>query len=93
MSTINRETITDAHIIELNGLRNKPCMTENGECFILSKARIFDDGEVFEVERVSFVDAAATEKEAEEHVARMFRANSDSVIKYVYTIRCHHVKL
>ena len=37
------------------------------------------------------VNAFATEAEAERHVARMYRADSDSVIKYVYTVRCHHI--
>ena len=92
MSTINRETISDARIVELNGLRNKPCMNEWDGCYIVSKARIFDDGEVFSVERVSDVNVFATEAEAEEYVARMYRACSDSVIKYVYTVRYHHVK-
>ena len=92
MTDITLETITDARIIELNGLRDKPCMNEFGGCYIVSKARVFDDGEVFRVERVSDVDVFATEEEAEEHVARMYRACSDSVIKYVYTVRYHHVK-
>ena len=93
MTTINRETISDARIVELNGLRNKPCMDEFGGCYIVSKARVFDDGEVFEVERVTDVNVFATEDEAEEYVARMYRACSDSVAKYAYTVRYHHVKL
>lgn len=93
MTDITRETISDARIIELNGLRDKPCLAESGECYVVSKARIFDDGEVFRVERVSDVNVFATEAEAEEYVARMYRACSDSVIKYVYTVRYHHVKL
>lgn len=93
MTDITRETITDARIIELNGLRDKPCMNELGGCYIVSKARVFDDGEAFRVERVSDVNVFATEKEAEKHVARMYRANCDSVIKYVYTTRYHHVEL
>ncbi|MDO4842038.1 MAG: hypothetical protein Q3982_05110 [Phoenicibacter congonensis] len=91
-TTIQRETITDARIIELNGLRDKPCMNEFGGCYIVSKARVFDDGEVFEVERVTDVNVFATEGEAEKHVARMCRSYVDSVIKYVYTVRYHHVK-
>ena len=89
--TITRETVSDARIIELDGIRRRPCMTESGECFVVSKARVFDDGEAFRVERVRDVNAFATEAEAEEHVRRMYRADGDSVIKYVYTVRCHHV--
>ena len=89
--SITRETITDARIIELDGIRRKPCMTDDGECYIVSKARVFDDGEVFRVERVVNVNVFATEAEAEEYVRRVFRADGDSVIKYVYTVRCHHV--
>ena len=89
--TITHETITDARIVELNDLRRRPCLTDSGECFIVSKARVFDDGEVFRVERVTNVNVFATETEAEEYVRRMYRADGDSVIKYVYTVRCHHV--
>lgn len=92
-TTIQRETITDARIRELNGLRDKPCTNEFGGCYVVSKARVFDDGEVFEVERVTDVNVFATEGEAEKWVARMYRANSDSVIKYVYTTRYHHAEL
>ena len=91
--TTTRKTITDARIRELNGLRDKPCMNEFGGCYVVSKASVFDDGEVFEVERVTDVNVFATEAEAEKWVARMYRTNSDSVIKYAYTTRYHHVEL
>ena len=93
MTTINRETVSDALIVDLNGMRDKPCMDELDGCYVVSKARIFDDGEVFRVERVRDINVFATEGEAEEYVARMYRACSDSVIKYAYTVRYHHVKL
>ena len=89
--SVTRETVSDARVIELDGIRRKPCVTESGECFVVSRARVFDDGEVFEVERVTNVNVFATEAEAEEWVRRMYRAESDSVIKHVYTVRCHHV--
>lgn len=92
-TTITRETISDARIAELNGLRDKPCMNEFGGCYVVSKARVFDDGEVFDVERVTDVNVFAAEAEAEKWVDRMYRANTDSVIKYVYTISYHHVEL
>lgn len=37
------------------------------------------------------VNVFATEAEAEEWVARMYRGYGDSVIKYVYTINCRNV--
>lgn len=89
---VTRETIDDARIIELDGIRRKPCVTESGECFVVSRARVFDDGEAFEVEHVTDVNVFATEAEAEEWVARTYRGHGDSVIKYVYTVNCRNVR-
>lgn len=87
-----RETYSDDRIIELNGIRKKPCMTENGECYVVSKARIYDNGEDFEVDRVIDTNVFATVAEAEEFARRMYNAHEESVAKYVYTIRCHNVR-
>ena len=88
---VTRETIDDARIIELDGIRRKPCLTESGECYVVSKARVYDNGEAFEVERVIDVNVFATVAEAEEFARRMYNAHEESVAKYVYTIRYHHV--
>lgn len=88
---VTRETITDARIIELNDIRSWPCLTESGECYIVSKARVYDNGEAFEVDRVIDVNVFATVAEAEEFARRMYYAHEESVAKYVYTIRYHHV--
>ncbi len=89
----NIKTIGDAEIVEYNAKRNVPCMTETGECYIVTKLRIFQDSETFEVTDATDVNVFATEREAEEHVARFFRAEADSAIKHTYTVRVHHVAL
>lgn len=90
MTTI--KTITDAEIAELNGRRR--CMTEQTrECYIVTKLRVFQDSETFEVTDATDVAVFATEREAEEYVARLFRAGADSAIKHTYTVRAHHVAL
>lgn len=90
-NTYTRTVLSNGDVLELNARRSTPCITESGECFVVSKARVFDDGEVFEVEHVTDVNVFATEAEAEEWVARMYRGYGDSVIKYVYTINCRNV--
>ena len=87
------KTISDAKIVELNSKRNIPCMTENGECYIVAKLRIFQDSETIEVTDATDVAVFATEREAEEYAARFFRAEADSVIRHTYTVRVHHVAL
>lgn len=44
--------ITDAEIIALNEVRKRPCITESGECCIVTGIRAYDDGERFEVDSV-----------------------------------------
>ena len=89
----NIKTISDAEIVELNGKRNVPCVTETGECYIVAKLRIFQDSETFEVTDATDVAVFAKEGEAEEYAARFFRAEADSAIKHAYTVRAHHVAL
>ena len=88
---VTRETITDDRIIELNDIRSWPCLTESGECYIVSKARVYDNGEAFEVDRVIDVNVFATEAAAEEYVRRMYYARCETVVKYVYTTRYHRI--
>ena len=90
MTTIR--TITDAEIVEINERRH--CMTEQTrECYIVTKLRVYQDSETFEVTDATDVAVFATEREAEEYVARFFRAEADSAIKHTYTVRVHHVAL
>lgn len=89
----NIKTISDAEIIDHNAKLRTPCMTENGECCIVTKLRIFQDSETLEVMDATDAAVFATEREAEECAARFFRGDADSVIKHTYTIRVHHVAL
>lgn len=89
MKTIKR--ITDAEIIALNDVRKRPCITDCGECFIVTSIRIYDDGERFEVDSVHDVNVLATDREAREWVAKMMlgKDDADLAVKHAYTIRCH----
>lgn len=89
MKTIKR--ITDAEIIALNDVRKRPCITDGGECFIVTSIRIYDDGERFEVDSVNEVNVLATEREAREWVAKMMigKDDADLSVKHAYTVRCH----
>lgn len=91
MTAINR--ITDEEIIALNAVRKRPCITESGECFIVSRVIIFHDDDLFEVRSVDDVNVHATEREAREWAAKMTVSANDSCysIKRSYTIRCHHI--
>ena len=87
--------INDTDILEQNALRKVPCITEGGECCIVTSVRIFDDGERFEVIGGSDVNVFATEREAREWVAKMMagKRDADLAIKHAYTMRCHQVRL
>lgn len=87
----NAKRITDAEIIALNDVRKRPCITEGGECFIVTSIRIYDDGERFEVDSVHDVNVLATEREAREWTAKMMlgKDDADLAIKHAYTVRCH----
>lgn len=89
MKTIKR--ITDAEIIALNDVLKRPCITDGGECFIVTSIRIYDDGERFEVDSVHDVNVLATEREAREWVAKMMlgKDDADIAVKHAYTVRCH----
>ena len=87
--------ITDAEIIALNEFRKRPCITEGGECCIVTGIRVYGDGERFEVDSVHDVNVLATEREAREWVAKMMlgKDDADLAIKHTYTLRCHKVQL
>lgn len=87
------KAITDADIIDLNAKTTKPCMTEGGECFIVTKLRIYQDSQAFDITDATDVAVFATEREAEEYAARFFHANAGSAIKHTYTVRVHSVEL
>ena len=91
----NAKRITDAEIIALNEVRQRPCIKESGECFIVTSIRIYDDGERFEVDSVHDVNVLATEREAREWAAKMMlgKDDADLVVKHAYTVRCHQVQL
>ena len=46
---MNIKTFTDDEIITLNTVRAHPCISEGGECYIVSCYTIFDDGENIEI--------------------------------------------
>lgn len=91
----NAKRITDAEIIALNEVRKRSCITESGECCIVTGIRVYDDGEHFEVDSVHDVNVLATEREAREWIAKMMleKDDADLAIKHTYTLRCHKVQL
>lgn len=91
----SNKRITDAEIIALNEVRKRPCVTENGECCIVTSIRVYNDGERFEVDSVHDANVLATEREAREWIAKMMlgKDDADLAIKHTYTVRCHKVQL
>lgn len=89
----NIKRITNEEIFALNTVCKRPCITESGECYIVSSYRIFDDGEHIEVTDKTDVNVFATEIEANEWVAKMAAKSdeSDSVIKHVRSVHHHSV--
>lgn len=89
----NIKRITDEEIINLNAIRKRPCITDGGECYIVSCYRIFDDGEYVEITDKTDVNVFATAVEANEWVAKMAAKSddSDSVIKHTRSVRHHNI--
>ena len=89
----NIKRITDGDIIELSAERERPCFTESGECYIVTRVSIYDDGERYEIEDIRDVNVFATEREAREWAAKMLLSKDDScsVVKHTYTVRCNNV--
>lgn len=74
-------------------MRKRPCITESGECYIITGMRIYDDGEVYKIDSVHDTNVLATEREAREWIAMMVldKNDADLAVKHVYTVRCHSV--
>ncbi len=91
MTDIKR--ITDEEIFALNTVRKRPCITESGECYIVTRVSIYDDDERYEIEDIRDVNVLATEREAREWAAKMLLSKDDScsVVKHTYTVRCNNV--
>lgn len=84
---------TDDEIITLNTVRKHPCISEGGECYIVSSYTIFDDGEHIAVTDKVDVNVFATAAEAYKWVGSMSsrRDDSCSVQKHVYNVRFHNM--
>ena len=97
-ATITHKTITDARIIELNEVRIKPCMTDSGECFIVTCYRIEDYGKDAELTDCADVNVFATEEEAWQFIANVALNYANAfeesccITKHTYSVRCHHVR-
>lgn len=87
------EKFTDDEIIALNTVRKCPCISEGGECHIVSSYTIFDDGGHVEVTGKTDVNVFATAAEAYKWVALMSGKADDSrpVQKHVYNVRFHNI--
>lgn len=83
---------TDDEIIALDTVRKRPCISEGGECRIVSRYTIFDDGEHIAVTDKVDVNVFAV-VEAYEWVALMSYKVDDSrsVDKHVYDVRHHAI--
>lgn len=88
---MNIEKFTGDGIIALDAVRERPCISEGGECHIVSSHTIFDDGEHIAVTDKADVDVFATAAEAYGWVGSMSgrRDDSCSVDKRAYSVRFH----
>lgn len=84
---------TDDEIITLNTVRERPCISDGGECYIVSSYTIFDDGEHIAVTDKVDVNVFATVAEAYTWVGSMSsrRDDSCSVQKRAYSVRFHTI--
>lgn len=84
---------TDDEIITLNTVRKCPCISEGGECYIVSCYTIFDDSEHIAVIDKVDVNVFATAAEAYKWVALMSGKADDSCSaqKHVYNVRFHAI--
>ena len=87
------KNFTDDEIITLNTVRKQPCISEGGECYIVSSYTIFDDGEHIAVTDKVDVNVFATAAEAYEWVGSVSsrRDDSCSVQKRAYSVRFHDI--
>ena len=87
------EKFTDDEIITLNTVRKHPCISDGGECHIVSSYTIFDDGEHIAVTDKVDVNVFATAAEAYKWVGSMSgkRDDSCSVDKHAYNVRFHTI--
>lgn len=84
---------TDDEIITLNTVRKRPCISEGGECYIVSSYTIFDDVEFIAVTDKVDVNVFATAAEAYMWVGSMSsrRDDSCSVQKHAYSVYFHTI--
>lgn len=87
------KNFTDDEIITFNTVRKHPCISEGGECYIISRYTIFDDGEHIAVTDKVDVNVFATAAEAYKWVGSMSsrRDDSCSVEKRAYSVRFHTI--
>lgn len=90
---MNIKQFTDDETIALDTVRKRPCISEGGECRIVSRHTIFDDGGHIAVTDKVDVDVFATVAEAYKWVALMSYKVDDSrsVDKRVYDVRYHAI--
>lgn len=84
---------TDDEIITLNTVRKRPCISEGGECYIVSSYTMFDDDEHIAVTDKVDVNVFATAAEAYKWAELMSsrRDDSCSVDKHAYSVRFHNI--
>lgn len=90
---MNIKQFTDDEIITLNTARKHPCISEGGECYIVSRYTIFDDCEYIAVTDKVDVNVFATVAEAYKWVGSMSSKHDDScsVNKHAYSVRFHNM--
>lgn len=90
---MNIKTFTDDEIITLNTVRKRPCISEGGECYVVSCYTIFDDGEHIEITDKVDANVFATVPEAYKWAALMSGKVDDScsVQKHTYNVRFHNI--
>lgn len=88
--------MSNERIKELNQIRKVPCVKETGECFIVRRFNIFNEGDWAQLISMEDVNVFATEREAADWIAMMISDvffDTGSCIKKTYTVVTHKVDL
>lgn len=90
---VKNKQFTNGQISEINKCRRTPCVSDCGECYIVSALCISFDGEEVELLGSKDVNVFATEVEASKWIAKQVNQldHACSFYKTSYTVRNHFV--
>lgn len=90
---VKNKQFTNGQIIGISDCRKTPCVSDCGECYIVSILNICFDDESVELLSSSDINVFATETEAREWIAKQVNQldHACSFYKTAYTVRNHFV--